>query len=150
LNSLLLLEPFKDGAYQRALNKRGPGVHHIAIDVLNLEDYLESIANSGWLLHLSSIKTIKKVKTAYLARPGFPTLIEVQEKKKLDKKSQTPFVNRIGLPFDEALKRLLEPVGQSNIITQSKNGITLNLDQQMIQFRDLVVFGALKLRVLAL
>lgn len=137
-NSLLLMEPFNEGAYQRALNKRGPGVHHIAIDVLNLEMYLESIASTGWLLHLSSIKTIKKVKTAYLARPGFPALIEVQEKKKLNQKLQTPFVNQISLPFDSTLKRLLEPVAQSNIISQSQNDITLNLDKHMIQFRDLV------------
>jgi len=28
---LLLMEAVKDGAYRRALQKRGPGLHHIAI-----------------------------------------------------------------------------------------------------------------------
>ncbi|MDD4976749.1 MAG: VOC family protein [Bacteriovorax sp.] len=80
-NSLLLMEPLAKGPYHRALHKRGPGVHHIAIDVLNLELYLESIASSGWLLHPMSIKTIKEAHTAYLARPGFPALIEVHGRK---------------------------------------------------------------------
>lgn len=34
---LLLMEPVKQGAYTRAMEKRGPGLHHIAIDVMNLE-----------------------------------------------------------------------------------------------------------------
>lgn len=33
-NSLLLMEPIKAGAYQKALEKRGAGLHHLAIDVL--------------------------------------------------------------------------------------------------------------------
>lgn len=82
-NSLLLMEPIKPGAYQRVLEKRGPGLHHLAIDVLHLEQYIESLAGSGWLLHPVSIKTMKQSQTAYLARPGFPGLIEVQERKEL-------------------------------------------------------------------
>ena len=69
-NSLLLMEPIKPGAYQRALEKRGPGLHHLAIDVLNIETYIESLVGSGWLLHPKSVKTIKEFQTAYLARPG--------------------------------------------------------------------------------
>lgn len=32
-NSLLLMEPLGHGPYRRAMVKRGPGLHHIAIDV---------------------------------------------------------------------------------------------------------------------
>ena len=35
--SLLLMQPTKEGPYQKALNKRGPSLHHIAIDVIDLE-----------------------------------------------------------------------------------------------------------------
>lgn len=35
--SLLLMQPTKEGSYQKALNKRGPSLHHIAIDVIDLE-----------------------------------------------------------------------------------------------------------------
>jgi hypothetical protein len=79
-NSLLLMEPIKPGAYQRAMEKRGPSLHHLAIDVPKLEEFLISIAGSGWLLHPRSVETIPRVRTAYLSRPGFPALIEVQEK----------------------------------------------------------------------
>ncbi|MEN0059868.1 MAG: VOC family protein [Bdellovibrio sp.] len=65
-NSLLLMEPIKPGAYQRALEKRGPGLHHLAVDVLNLDSFLESITLSGWLIHPISLKTMKETKTAWL------------------------------------------------------------------------------------
>lgn len=137
-NSLLLMEPLKDGPYKRALQKRGPGIHHIAIDVLNLELYLGSIASSGWLLHPMSIKTIKEAHTAYLARPGFPTLIEVHEQIKLEQKSQPLFVNQIKFSFDSKLLRLLPPIGCSKLISQTENEITLMLDEHTIRFMDLI------------
>jgi methylmalonyl-CoA/ethylmalonyl-CoA epimerase len=67
-NPLLLMEPKGTGSYQRALDKRGPGIHHLAIDVLDLNQYLKSIKGSGWLLHLNSIDSIKDYKTAYLRK----------------------------------------------------------------------------------
>ena len=74
-NSLLLMEPIKAGAYQRALEKRGPGLHHLAINVSNLEDYILSLAGSGWFLHPRSIKTIKQSQTAYLAKYRFNNIV---------------------------------------------------------------------------
>lgn len=82
-NALLLMEARDTGSYRKALQKRGPGIHHLAIDVLDLEGFLGSIAGSGWFLHLNSLQTMKEFRTAYLARPGFPALIEVQEKAEL-------------------------------------------------------------------
>lgn len=40
----------KEGAYTRAMKKRGPGLHHIAVDVLNLESFVDDLSGSGWLL----------------------------------------------------------------------------------------------------
>lgn len=123
-NSLLLMEPIKPGAYQRALEKRGPGLHHLAIDVLNLEVFIESLAGSGWLLHPMSIKTMKQSQTAYLARPGFPALIEVQEKKKLAERSL--FVDRISLKVDSSSSALLKAIGLDSIVSgSSKNELSL-------------------------
>lgn len=59
-NSLLLMEPIKPGAYKRAVDKRGSGLHHLAIDVPKLEDFLLSISSSSWRLHLRSIETISE------------------------------------------------------------------------------------------
>lgn len=114
-NSLLLLEPAKPGAYQRAMEKRGPGLHHLAIDVLNLEQFLASLPEGGWSLHQISSKTIKKSKTAWLYRRGFPALIEVQEREKLN--SAPLFVDTITLPVEEkVMSKLVGAVGLDKIV----------------------------------
>ena len=93
---LLLMEAIHDGAYRHALLKRGPGLHHVAIDVLDLESYISDLSGSGWFLHPRSLETIEKSRTAYLARPGIAMLIEVQEREKLD--VETRFITKIELP----------------------------------------------------
>jgi hypothetical protein len=133
-NSLLLMEPVKAGAYQRALEKRGPGLHHLAIDVLNLDSFIESLGGSGWLLHPISNKTIKQSQTAYLARPGFPALIEVQEQKELSQKSL--FVDGILIPFEQNFLSLLDSIGLSAIVKPSLIG-ELSLAGRVIQLKDL-------------
>lgn len=123
-NSLLLMEPIKPGAYQRALEKRGPGFHHFAVDVLKLEAFLESIATSAWRLHPVSVKTIKETRTAWLSCPGFPGLIEVQEREKLN--SETPFIDQIFLKMDPVHNKLLEPIGLSSVVVpKDMNGLSL-------------------------
>ncbi len=134
-NSLLLMEPTKPGAYQRALDKRGPGLHHLAIDVLNLEAYIESLGGSGWLLHPKSLKTIKQVQTAYLARPGFPGLIEVQERKELQ--DLKLFVDHIDLKMESNLAGLVNPIGLNSIIRQVSHETILSLDGNPIKLAEL-------------
>ncbi len=129
-NSLLLMEPAKPGAYQRAMDKRGPDLHHLAIDILNMDEFLHSIAGSGWLLHPRSVKTIAQIKTAYLARPGFPALIEVQEKETLSELGL--FVSRIEIPFDKSLARLLPPIGLDKIAFPSEREPSITLGSRSI------------------
>lgn len=134
-NSLLLMEPKETGSYQRALKKRGPGLHHLAIDVLDLEVFLGSLSGSGWLLHLNSLKTIKSYKTAYLARPGFPALIEVQEKKKL--MDGPDFVEGITVRFDSDVDRLIKPIGLSHILKRSTEDSCLTINGHKIELINL-------------
>jgi len=110
---LLLMEPVRDGAYSRALQKRGPGLHHIAIDVLNLEDYILSLAGSGWLIHPQSLKTMKSARTAYLARPGVPTLIEVQERDAIPDRQS--FIRAVEVPIQVSDSGLLNALGVTEI-----------------------------------
>lgn len=135
LNSLLLMEAINPGAYQRALEKRGPGLHHLAIDVLDIEKYIDSLSGTGWLLHPISVKWIKQIKTAYLARPGFPGLIEVQQKERLEDGSL--FVDKIFLPLDSKLNSLLTPVGLGEIVEPSNN-FALSLNGRVIDFINLL------------
>lgn len=134
-NSLLLMEALAHGPYRRALEKRGPGLHHIAIDVLDLNSYIESLSGSGWLLHPMSLKTIAQSKTAYLARPGFPGLIEVQARKKLS--TSAFFVNEIGLKFDSSLIKLLKPIGLDKMISATVGDETILLGEKRIQLKNL-------------
>lgn len=134
-NSLLLMEPKETGSYKRALKKRGPGIHHLAIDVLDVEDFLNSLCGSGWLLHLNSLKSLRDYRTVYLARPGFPALIEVQEKKKL---ANGPlFVEKVSLKFDSALLGLVKSVGLQETVKASIEDSEITLQGKKIQLRNL-------------
>ncbi len=110
---LLLMEAVSDGAYQRALKKRGPGLHHIAVDVLNLEEYIGKLSGSGWFLHPKSLETIKQTKTAYLARPGMPTMIEVQERDTLSEKPS--FISIFEMPFANDQMKLINALGVAEL-----------------------------------
>jgi hypothetical protein len=134
-NSLLLMEPIKPGAYRRAMEKRGPGLHHLAIDVLKLEDFIASVAQSGWLLHPNSLKTIKASRTAYLARPGFPGLIEVQEYDEINKREL--FVEEISLSFEASLERLLPSLHLQGVVRSSTFEPYLILAGQKVLLREL-------------
>ncbi len=140
-NSLLLMEPIKPGAYQRAMEKRGPGLHHLAIDVLNLDTYLESLigAGSGWLLHPKSIKMMKQSRTAYLARPGFPALIEVQEREEIP--DRPLFVSEIFIPIDSNLSGLISHIGLDEIVKPlpQKEMLSLTANGQVIKLHDLIL-----------
>lgn len=112
---LLFIEPTKPGPYSRAMLKRGPGLHHIAIDVLDLEDVIDGLSSTGWLLHPKSLHTIKKTQTAFLARPGFPMLVEVQQRKTIEAKPL--LIQRMGLSLDERNMKLLEHLGVNQIVS---------------------------------
>lgn len=135
-NSLLLMEPVKPGAYQRAMDKRGPGIHHFAIDILSLEEFLRSISGSGWLLHPMSIETIKRGKTAYLARPGFPALIEVQERELL---SERPlFVQKVEMAIPSGLGKLLPAIGLEQIVQPTANMASIQLGLAKVALKELI------------
>ena len=91
---LLLMEPTSsEGPYARALAKRGPGLHHVALNTPNLKEFLGGVR--GWLLVPASVETIAKSNTAWLARPGTPTLLEVHEAEPV---SGDPLVSTVELP----------------------------------------------------
>ena len=75
---LLLMEPTTaDGPYARALAKRGPGLHHVAVETPDLDEFLAQVR--GWLLVPACLPGLAQTRTAWLARPGVATLLEVHE-----------------------------------------------------------------------
>lgn len=104
---------------------------------LNLEEYIVSLASSGWLLHPVSIKTMRQSNTVYLARPGFPALIEVQQKKKLSDKDL--FVTEISFPIDTKLISLTKSIGLERIIRPSTKEFQFLMGGMVVKLQDLLI-----------
>lgn len=134
-NSLLLMEPIGPGPYQRALDKRGPGVHHLAVDVDNVEGFLHHISGSGWLLHPSSVQTLKRNQTAYLARPGFPALIEVHQQ--VAGAERERFISAMAMHLQGDWYRLVDAVGLGQII-QAGTYASITMGKSIVPLKDLV------------
>ena len=69
---LLLLQAIGPGPYLRALEARGPGVHHLAFHAPEPRQQLAALP--GWLLHPHSLES--QPQTLWAARPGLP-LVEL-------------------------------------------------------------------------
>lgn len=133
---LLLMEPIREGAYRRALLKRGPGLHHLAIDVLNLKEFILDLSDSRWLLHPRSIKTMQATQTAYLARPGVPTLIEIQQR---DRLNENPlFISSMELPISQAHEPLFSALGLSDLVARSSLGAFLKIAGHRLSVEELL------------
>ena len=123
---LLLIEAISAGPYQRTLKKRGPSLHHIAIDVLNSAEFVERAQALGWQLHPKS--------PGWLFKKGIPILIEVQEKKALSKKPLK--VSRLELPITIEDLLLFNGIGLGDIVGR-KEEVGLIVDGQKITFAQI-------------
>jgi hypothetical protein len=92
---VLLMEASAPGPYQRALEKRGAGLHHLGVCVSSMDHFLASIQGSGWFIHPKSVRAIQKGGTVYLARPGAPLLIEIHEAELEKPALLAPVVERV-------------------------------------------------------
>ncbi len=91
---LLLMEPTEaSGPYARAIDKRGPGLHHVALNVPDMDAFLARVR--GWLVVPACIPDLVSARTAWLARPGVATLLEVVEG---EPASGTAVVEQVELP----------------------------------------------------
>ena len=124
---LLLMEPTSpDGPYARALAKRGPGLHHVAVRVPDLDAFLAGVR--GWLLLPASLATIAQSRTAWLARPGVATLVEVQQAASLP--HGAPLVEAVEVPG--ALQ-----VSPRMGLTPSDQGVWLTIGGRRLQAVEL-------------
>ena len=129
---LLLLEAISEGPYKKALIKRGPSLHHLAIDVLNVEQFSALAQKVGWKLHPISEETMS-YKTIWLFCKGIPTLIEVHQKKELSTKPLK--VSKLELPIKEDQWGLFDGIGLGHIVSTGQefsftvDGIKLNFTQ---------------------
>ncbi len=133
---LLLMEAIGPGPYRNALEKRGPGLHHVAVNVASIDDYVASLAGSGWLLHPASLHTLAHRKTVYLARPGLSALIEVQQPG--DSSTGRPrFISDVFIEGDREHERLLDALRVPGLRLAGKEGARLVIGRRRIALADL-------------
>lgn len=134
--SLLLMQPTKEGPYQKALNKRGPSLHHIAIDVIDLEISIKQMTDMGWQLHANSQETIKDIRVAWLFKSGFPSLIEVSEVSAFS--TAAAFVKKIKLAIPLEHQKLLNGLSLHNYINKTSGETELLIDNKHFKISDLI------------
>lgn len=132
MGRLLLIEAIGEGPYQTTLIKRGTGLHHIALDVLSIDEYVRNLARSGWLLHPKSLEFYNSHKQVYLCRPNVPVLIEVQERKEFNDNAY--FINKLEFPFAES--RLLDNLECNSL--KLGNEIGMRIENKFMLVKDLL------------
>ena len=130
---LLLLEAIAEGPYKRAYLKRGPSLHHIAIDVLNVESFIVKAQRAGWKLHPISAQSILN-KTVWLYLEGIATLIEVNQKNELSEKATR--VSKVELPIRIEDRPLFEEIGLGGLVMKSHE-LALTIDDQRFTFAQM-------------
>jgi hypothetical protein len=127
---LLLMQPLGEkGPYARALRKRGPGLHHLAIAHPDPRTAAGSLP--GWLVHPISLTDSSG--TVWLARPGIPTLLEVSAGSVT---RAEPVVERIELPMSSTLESLLDPLG--DVVRSNDAGMWLTLKGKRVPLEALL------------
>ncbi len=132
---LLLMEPIQAGSYQRALEKRGPGLHHLGLLVPDVEAYAAALAGSGWMLLPQSLATVKRTRTAWFARPGTGFLVEAHERPV--PKDKTPLLRRLELPHSTATPRLVEALGCAALFPVNSAGALLSTLHVSLQLKEI-------------
>ena len=110
---LLLMEARGEkGPYARALAKRGPGLHHVALLVPDLDAFLAGIR--GWLVHPACLPGLASSRTLWLARPGISTLVEVHEAE--PGSGMQPLVEQVEVPAHGEIAEFLHlRVGEERV-----------------------------------
>ena len=134
---LLLMEAIGRGPYRNALEKRGPGLHHVAVNVASLDDYVASLAGSGWLVHPASLGTLAQRKTVYLARPGLGALIEVQQPRELSR-GRRRFVSEVFIEGERGQQRLLDALRVRGLRLAGKERAGLVIGRKRIALAELL------------
>jgi hypothetical protein len=117
---LLFMQPTAPGSYQRTLDKRGPGLHHLGLVVPCVPSFLDALGGSGWFIHPSSLGRIqlRDKGPIYLVRPGAP-LVEVNESEPTKPAPLAPVVEGVRVSLDESLTERLSCLGVPELMWAS-------------------------------
>jgi len=138
---LLLIEPIGEGPYREAMAKRGPGVHHLAINVDDVMEFTRRVSGSGWYLHPTSLNTFEEFKTVWMARPGVPLLVEVVQRSPMADSETVEFVTRIEMPLPGTKPLLASAVGLDQFRPSSEPGVFITINGDRKRLEDFVELG---------
>lgn len=113
--SLLLVQAIADGPYARALQKRGPGLHHIGCVTTDLDVAVRHCGQHRLLLHPISLSTYQRW-GVWLCRPGVPFLIELM-RGTLEETSLPPC--RLQLPAQIRIPEYVQDISSNLVIENS-------------------------------
>jgi hypothetical protein len=102
---LLLQAPIGPGPYLKAYQKRGAGLHHIALDVENVLAFARKMGDIGWLLHPISLQNYQHKTAVFFARPGVHVLLEVNEKPRAPKPR---FISQVNVPVAKGHEKYIQ------------------------------------------
>lgn len=122
---LLLMEAIGPGPYQRALEKRGPGVHHVALVADDVAATVERAIAAGWRLKRSG-------DVSWVGRTGLP-LVELVPRGT----TATPLVTELALPLATDAAPALAALGLTTAVRHAPEAGVV-LDGRRIAVRDLV------------
>lgn len=134
---VLLMAATAPGPYQEALEKRGPGLHHLGIRVPSMEHFLASIQGSGWHLHPVSVPAIQKGGVVYLARPGAPLLIEVKEAQIQKPALLAPVVERVRVQVSSQIAEKLSCLDIPELLWSPNEATALLIGGKWISVNEL-------------
>jgi len=130
--SLLLMQAIANGPYSRALQRRGPGLHHVGCVCADIESEITKGNTGRLLLHPISLRT-RKSGVVWLCRPGVPYLVELMENPEWSAKSYGKAVIR--LPVGTVIPQFAYALSTNlTIETGSSPAIGLRLGRMEISF----------------
>jgi catechol 2,3-dioxygenase-like lactoylglutathione lyase family enzyme len=132
---LLLVEPVKKTAYARTFKKSGYGLHHIAVDVPDLEKYVDGLYDSGWLLHPWSLEAARTFNTVYLCRPGLGFVIEVQKR---ERGTAPRLIERIALPLSKTAGAMVAAAGLADAVSAAPEAELFFSNKRSIRVAELL------------
>jgi methylmalonyl-CoA/ethylmalonyl-CoA epimerase len=115
---ILLQQAISDGPYLRALQKRGPGLHHLAIATEDLGTHLKGLEHHGWRRHEASAAAEG---TAWLFLPGAPFWVEVFRPREWREPGQW-VLDALELPFAEELETAVAALGSRQLVRSQSGG----------------------------
>lgn len=127
--SLLFMQPIQDGPYQGALEKRGPGLHHLGCVTDHLDDAIEYFAKHGLLLHPISLTTYSK-HTVWMCRPGIPFLLELYQSSGLISKNESEVL--IDLPHSSIIMSSVDFIPQTIVRAADISQIKISAGSQSV------------------